>query len=80
MCENEVICDTPLKHYGNCAMCYRKGMINTKCGYGQCEYTLLSHIIIFKNMDHQYISPDIILLVLNNTELLQQVLATDQGQ
>lgn len=47
--------------YGNCLICYGRGRINTTCKRDYCVNGKHNgYVMVFKNMEHQYINPHLI--------------------
>ena len=58
-----IISQEPYEKYGNCAICFRRGMRGARCEYS-CGHKRYGCVMVFKNMSGYYINPDLIHLVL----------------
>ena len=74
MQQESVVSKTLYEGYGNCNICFRKCCIHTRCKQEMCKYGMLGRVVIYKNLNHQYINLEIIHLVLRNKVLLETYL------
>ena len=67
---NNIVKRTLCDDYGNCILCYRKGKHNMKCGRDFCRDNIFGQIMIFTNMESNYINLDLIETVLNKDQVV----------
>ena len=60
---HKIIKEEPYEMYGNCALCFRKSVKDTRCRAESCVQRRHARIMIFTNRCGYYINPDLIHLI-----------------
>ena len=60
---------SPYGEYGNCALCFSKGVRDTRCLKDSCINKRYARIMVFTNRYEYYINPDLLYLIFADEDI-----------